>query len=410
MSLNGGSLYSDLDNPDQDGAIQLASHNALAEATLMEGSIAEATLAFETLEVHTHSNSAHSIPHTITERSHQRSHYLARKRVSKHFKHESYAALDLGTNNCRLLIAVPSYNGFRVVDAFSRIVRLGEGLSASGRLSDAAIERTVEALEICAEKIKFRGASRLRLIATQACREANNTDAFLEKVVSRTGLNLEIVDQRTEAMLAADGCVSLLAVEAESAILFDIGGGSTEIVCLEKTDKTKPLREQIKAWTSIPVGVVSLSETHMNADSQQVIFQNMLKSVQSKLADFITEVGSATQRKGFHLIGTSGTVTTLAAMHLGLPRYERKYVDGTWLHNDDLSAIIHQVVKMSAAEKSDNPCIGQERSDLMLAGCAILEGIRLSFPAERTRIADRGLREGILMNMMRDDGVWRKGS
>jgi exopolyphosphatase/guanosine-5'-triphosphate,3'-diphosphate pyrophosphatase len=329
------------------------------------------------------------------------------RKVAHRPEPQAYAALDLGTNNCRLLIAIPAYKGFRVIDAFSRIVRLGEGLSQTGYLSEEAIKRTIEALKVCANKINQRRAIRVRLVATEACRAAHNKTDFLNRVKKQTGLELEIVDQRTEAMLAADGCVSLLAPEAHSAILFDIGGGSTEIVCLERNDLSRSLRDQIKAWVSIPIGVVSLSETCASSATKCDHFESMVQVFSDQLQPFIRDVGDASFKSGFHLLGTSGTVTTLAAIHLGLPRYERRYVDGIWLQDAQVNDVIESLLSMSREEKSAHKCIGEDRSDLMLAGCAILEAIRRAFPSQRLRIADRGLREGILMNMMRDDGMWR---
>ncbi|MDW8443258.1 MAG: hypothetical protein RML45_02265 [Acetobacteraceae bacterium] len=140
-----------------------------------------------------------------------------------------YAALDLGTNNCRLMIAAPAGRGFRVVDSFSRMVRLGEGLAASGRLCEAAMERTLEALAVCAEKVARHRVRRLRAIATEACRKAENGPRFLERVRAETGIGFEVIGPREEAELAVESCASLLAGPEPRALLFDIGGGSTEL-------------------------------------------------------------------------------------------------------------------------------------------------------------------------------------
>jgi exopolyphosphatase/guanosine-5'-triphosphate,3'-diphosphate pyrophosphatase len=311
-----------------------------------------------------------------------------------------YAALDLGTNNCRLLIARPSYGGFRVIDAFSRIVRLGEGLSNSGRLSEAAIERTLEALRICRDKMRTRGVTRARLVATEACRSASNGEQFLVQVRDRLGLHLEIVDRETEAHLAAAGVGELIDESAEATVLFDIGGGSSEIVWMTRgADGAR----KVKAWESLRLGVVSLAETFGGDDVTPEIFAAMMAHVDAELGPFAARVAKERRCERFHLLGTSGTVTTLAGVHLDLTRYDRRAIDGLWLSSAEIDAAIARLRSMSYAERAANGCIGVERADLVLAGCAILEAIRGRFPAERIRIADRGLREGILSQMIRAD-------
>ncbi|NKN38637.1 exopolyphosphatase [Agrobacterium sp. a22-2] len=325
-----------------------------------------------------------------------------------------YAALDLGTNNCRLLIAQPTKPGqFRVVDAFSRIVRLGEGLAASGRLSSDAMDRAVEALRICASKLAGREIRRMRLIATEACRAAENGEEFLRRVVSETGLDLEIIDRETEARLAVSGCSSLVGRETRSVVLFDIGGGSSEIAVIRIADnRSSRLANHITHWTSLPVGVVTLSERHGGRDVSPVIFEAMIGEVAAMLDRFdcppLSDLGLADMAEDFHLIGTSGTVTTLAGVHLDLPRYDRRRVDGLWLTDDEVSAMQAKLLSWDYSSRAANPCIGPDRADLVLAGCAILEAIRRRWPSNRMRVADRGLREGLLTDMMADDGVWRR--
>jgi exopolyphosphatase/guanosine-5'-triphosphate,3'-diphosphate pyrophosphatase len=316
-----------------------------------------------------------------------------------------YAALDLGTNNCRLLVARPTADGFRVVDAFSRIVRLGEGLSQTGRLSQAAIERTLEALRICRDKMATRGVTRARLIATEACRTAENGAAFLDEVRERLGLRLEVVDRETEAALAVAGCGELADGDAESIVLFDIGGGSSEIIWLNRARREPSSVGRIEAWESLRHGVVSLAETFGGEHVTPEIFAAMTRRVAEALTPFAERVARHERCRRFHLLGTSGTVTTIAGVHLDLPRYDRRAVDGLWLTSAEVDATVARLKAMSYAERAANPCIGVERADLVLAGCAILEAIRGHFPAERIRIADRGLREGILTQMMRADRV-----
>ncbi|PZU88614.1 MAG: exopolyphosphatase [Shinella sp.] len=324
-----------------------------------------------------------------------------------------YAALDLGTNNCRLLIAQPTRPGqFRVVDAFSRIVRLGEGLAAHGRLSAEAMDRAVEALRVCAGKLAGRQIRRMRLIATEACRAAENGEEFLARVTVETGLELEIINRETEARLAVSGCSSLVGREARSVVLFDIGGGSSEIAVIRIGDnRSSRLANHITHWTSLPVGVVTLSERHGGKDVTPVIFEAMIQEVQGMLERFDCPPasGSNASDEGFHLIGTSGTVTTLAGVHLDLPRYDRRKVDGLWLSDSEVSAMQAKLLSWDYAGRAANPCIGPDRADLVLAGCAILEAIRRRWPSSRMRVADRGLREGLLTDMMADDGVWRRG-
>ena len=326
-------------------------------------------------------------------------------------RRSTYAALDLGTNNCRLLIAEPASHGFRVVDAFSRIVRLGEGLGNSDRLSEAAIERTVEALRICRGKMHARSVRRAKIIATEACRLAVNGADFVARVRSEVGLDLEIVDRQTEAYLAVTGCAALADPQAESVVIFDIGGGSTEIAWLDgaATNPSTDPTLRIRAWDSLPVGVVTLAERHGGAEVTRRMFEGMVEEVAELLAAFAIRAAAAATGSHFHLLGTSGTVTTIAAMHLRLVRYERRRVDGLWMSDDEVSAAIDDLLDTRLDQRADNPCIGRDRADLVLAGCAILEAIRRAFPSERMRIADRGLREGLLMNMMREDGVWRRG-
>ena len=314
-----------------------------------------------------------------------------------------YAALDLGTNNCRLLIACPSGDGFRVVDSFSRIIRLGEGVSATGYISEAAMRRAIAALSICRDKIEARKARRLRLIATEACRAAANADGFRDRVAAETGIRLEVIDRETEAALAVIGCSPLLDPKGRGAILFDIGGGSTELVRIERDPTDTNAEPSIRAWMSIPLGVVTLAEHFGGRDVTRKIYDRMVCEVASHIAPFAAEHGR--DIRDMHLLGTSGTVTTLAGIYLNLPRYDRRRVDGIWMDHDDITNTINRLLGMSYHERADNHCISVDRADLVLAGCAILDAIRRAFPLPRLRVADRGLREGMLVEMMREDGT-----
>ncbi|MCC2113001.1 MAG: Ppx/GppA family phosphatase [Hyphomicrobiales bacterium] len=310
-------------------------------------------------------------------------------------------------------MATPLPHGrFRVVDAFSRIIRLGEGISRSGRLTDPAMDRAIEALAICRGKLDARTVTKSRLIATEACRAAENGAEFLSRVEAETGLSLEIVDRSTEARLAVSGCASLVHPEADGVILFDIGGGSSELVWLDFRRSSRRRRfylaEHIRAWTSLPIGVVSLSEHHGGVHVTPPIFESMVSEVRMLLQDFPErDALSALLNKGHvHLLGTSGTVTTLSGVHLGLERYDRRRVDGMWMEAAEVDAMIRLLLSMSYDERVASPCIGAERADLVLAGCAILEAVRREWPCERLRVADRGLREGILTELMIADGAW----
>lgn len=323
-----------------------------------------------------------------------------------------FAALDLGTNNCRLLVAIPGRPGqFRVIDAFSRIVRLGEGLSSTGRLGKPAMDRAVEALKICAEKLAARDIRRSRLIATEACRAAENGDEFIDRVRREAGLELEIIDRQTEARLAVSGCGPLVERDTHGVVLFDIGGGSSEIALIDVSrHRTPRLASHIVAWTSLPVGVVSLAERFGGRDVPRETFAAMIDDVAGHLMNFAgrDRIRHLSEGAHFHLLGTSGTVTTLAGVHLGLQRYDRRRVDGLWMDRDSVDRMVEKLLGWSFDQRVANACIGADRADLVLAGCAILEAIRRVWPSERLRVADRGLREGILSELMADEGVWRR--
>jgi exopolyphosphatase/guanosine-5'-triphosphate,3'-diphosphate pyrophosphatase len=318
----------------------------------------------------------------------------------------TYAALDLGTNNCRLLIARPTADSFRVIDAFSRIIRLGEGVSTSGMIGEQAMSRAIEALSVCRNKMENRGVTRARLIATEACRAAGNCSDFLTRVRERVGIDLEIVDRETEARLAAIGCAPLVDSAASGVILFDIGGGSSELVRLGPTVAASagPPLPQIRTWASLPLGVVTLAERYGGVAVDRPLFERMVADVAAFVDRFAAGNGGASG--GLHMLGTSGTVTTIAGVHLQLPRYDRRHVDGCWMSEQEVSAVIERLLAMSYEERVANPCIGVERADLVLAGCAILEAIRRAFPCRWLRVADRGLREGMLVELMREDRIW----
>lgn len=316
----------------------------------------------------------------------------ARGRDPRHF-----AALDLGTNNCRLLIARPQGNGFAVVDAFSRIVRLGEGLASSGRLSDAAIERTIAALKICAEKLKRRNVTLSRAVATEACRRASNGADFIARAYAETGILLDVISAEEEARLAVLGCHALIEPGEDPALVFDIGGGSTELVLVD----TRGREPKVLDWHSAPWGVVSLTESAgygEGPDGRAAAYARMRELVADSMAAFAARLPRDIPVP--RLLGTSGTVTTLASVHLGLSHYDRAQVDGLIVPTSAMRRISADLAAMDLRERAKLPCIGTERADLVVAGCAILETIMDLWPAKRLGIADRGIREGILRRLM----------
>ncbi|MGE5147151.1 MAG: Ppx/GppA phosphatase family protein [Candidatus Eiseniibacteriota bacterium] len=312
-----------------------------------------------------------------------------------------FAALDLGTNNCRLLVARPAADGFRVIDAFSRIVRLGEGVGASGCLSEAAIERTLDALRVCARKMRLRGVTHGRSVATEACRQAGNCTGFLDRVRHETGIKLEIISTHEEAQLALAGCRPLLDGSEPHALVFDIGGGSTELIWLTLSPGG-PV--EIHDTLSIPCGVVCFAERYGGDVIDAQVYEAMVADVAARLASFEAANGIRDKIASglVQMLGTSGTVTTIAGVHKQLPRYDRALVDGCHLTFDEIAAANRQLVGLDYRGRAALACIGPDRADLVVAGSAILEAICRTWPVGRLRVADRGLREGILLNLMRD--------
>ncbi|PZU16698.1 Ppx/GppA phosphatase family protein [Qipengyuania sp. YIM B01966] len=333
---------------------------------------------------------------------------LQRPRGNGHIR-QAYAALDLGTNNCRLLIARPSGPDFTVIDAFSRVVRLGEGLAMSGRLSDAAMERAMGALHICAEKLRRRNVQLARSVATEACRRAANGAEFIARVRAETGIALDIISAQEEARLAVLGCHVLLDRGTGPAIIFDIGGGSTELVLVEAGGAVP----RIIDWQSVPWGVVSLSDTigrdeGASGEQRANRYRAMRRTVLESFAPFAERIsGARASTETIRLLGTSGTVTTLASLHLELTHYDRRAVDGLIVPAPAMRAISDRLSTMPFDERRTLPCIGPDRADLVVAGCAILESILDIWPAAQLGVADRGIREGILRSLMAIDGPVR---
>ncbi len=328
----------------------------------------------------------------------------SRHRNAPRRRKQAYAALDLGTNNCRLLIARPSGGNFTVIDAFSRVVRLGEGLAKSGRLSDAAMERTLGALKICADKLRKRNVRLARSVATEACRRAANGMEFVHRDRQETGIALDIISAQEEARLAVLGCHILLEGSAGPAVIFDIGGGSTELILIEPGGAVPKILD----WQSVPWGVVSLTDTvgrtEDGRDTRLQRYREMRRVVADSFAPFAERIaGTAENGDDINLLGTSGTVTTLASLHLQLPHYDRRAVDGLIVPSASMRDISTRLSAMSLEERGTLPCIGPDRAELIVAGCAILESILDIWPAARLGVADRGIREGILRSLMTAD-------
>lgn len=335
---------------------------------------------------------------------HAGKHHKHTAHVAKPRKSIAYSAIDLGTNNCRLLIAKQTRNGFRVIDAFSRIVRLGEGVAKDNRLSDEAMDRTIEALKVCAEKLARRNVTFMRHVATEACRIADNSEEFVARVKRETGINLDVISAREEARLAVLGCQSLIAPDKKNVLVFDIGGGSTELIWV----RVRPGRaNEIRGWMSVPWGVVNLTEKFAKPGKtpKPKKYAKMIEVMREHLHAFEEAHELSKVLKGRHtqFLGTSGTVTTLASLHLGLPKYVREKVDGAWMKSRDIKVLSRRVAEMTPDERAAEPCIGSERADLVVAGCAILEAILSMWPVPSLRVADRGIREGILRGLMELD-------
>lgn len=318
-----------------------------------------------------------------------------------------YAAVDLGTNNCRLLVARRQGDGFHVIDSYSQIARLGEGLAATGRLSDASMDRALNALSAIRKKLSFHGVGQVRCIATEACRRAENGRDFIHRIREEAGLTFKVINPKEEAALAAIGCHDLLARDAALVMVVDIGGGSTEISFLDLSDQSS--REltsliksvPLKAWASFPLGVVTLSESfeHLDEDAGYTAMVSAARDVLSQWSagqEFVTAMSETSA----HMIGTSGTVTCMAGVHKDLPKYRREHIDGLWMDRTDADQVIMRLKAAGIEGRRQIPTIGPERAGLMLSGCAILDAVWSIWPATRLRVADRGLREGLLLSMI----------
>jgi exopolyphosphatase/guanosine-5'-triphosphate,3'-diphosphate pyrophosphatase len=217
-----------------------------------------------------------------------------------------YAALDLGTNSCRMLIAQPKGSGFHVVDSFSKSVQLGAGLERTGRLSRASMTRTIQALRICQQKLKRNRVKRMRLVATEACRRAKNARDFIRQVRRETGLTLEIIQPEEEARLAVISCAPLVSTKTDQLLVVDIGGGSTELVWIDissvpRRDRPSAIMRlhagfhtadspfpaaKVVDWISVPLGVATLRDQFHDVEDDAARFALMSWFFEENLADF----------------------------------------------------------------------------------------------------------------------------
>ena len=341
------------------------------------------------------------------------------------------AALDLGTNNCRLLVARPDGEAFQVIDAFSRVVRLGEGLNDTGALSDAAMERAVAALSICAERLSRHRVQQFRAIATEACRRADNQRLFIDRVRAETGLHLDVIAAEEEARLAVAGCAPLVEPTAEQLLVFDIGGGSTELIWVDlskttsakrkallmalahgasRSDRARAAAQHITDWVSLPVGVVTLGEKFDRIIDDGEKFRTMYNHTVELIEPFAVNGCAPTRERlaKMQMLGTSGTITTLAGVHLELERYSRRAVDGLWVPTAAVDRVIERLCEMNAYERASIPCVGEDRATNLMSGAAILRAILHAWPTRRLRVADRGLREGLLYGLLQDSAQGRR--
>ena len=324
--------------------------------------------------------------------------------VARRIPPPAFAAIDLGTNSCRMLIGAPSGRGFRVLDSFSRVVRLGDGLYQTGILSDTAMLRAISALEICAERLKQWQIRDLRAIATEACRQAENGTNFVHRARAATGLPIEIVSPREEIRLALESCASLVCGTKRRALLFDIGGGSTDLAWVRVRaagDSARRMPELIGSYT-IPIGVATLAERCNEWCKTETGFASVVEEVQSLLCPFekTHRISREIRQGGVRLVGTSGTVTTVAGMALKLQRYQRTLVDGTILSQRSFKRAVVSIRSLGREGLAQHPCIGPGRADFILPGCAIFLAIAAMWPAQELAVADRGLREGMLLQLI----------
>jgi len=344
---------------------------------------------------------------TISKKKYRR--FPSVSRQGGHHQRTVIAAIDLGTTSCRLLVARPEGTSFRVIDSFSRVVRLGEGIQANNRLQPGAINRTFDALKICRDKISKNNVNKMRAVTTEACRRAENSAELLDRARTDLNIHIEVITPLEEARLALSGCAAILDPKIPYAVAFDIGGGSTEIIWLKLIPSSQgrcsrvPIVEVIDC-ASLPFGVVTLSEIYGNHFADFGLYQELRKKVAHEVLHFSSKNNIQThiQNGQVQMVGTSGTITTIGAVHLNLPKYDRRFIDGLFLHLKDIHQVSERLLAMTHLERAQSSCIGPGRADLVLMGTAILEGICDVWALPHLRVADRGVREGILIDLLEE--------
>lgn len=305
-----------------------------------------------------------------------------------------FASIDLGTNTVRLLVVTGNSKGFTTLHSNQLITRLGEGLSHSGILKDIAMERTIKAvLDFKREASKYSPFA-IWVAATSAVREAKNRNEFIEKIREVTGLELEVIPWEEEARRTLLGVFSGLDGNIKKAIVFDIGGGSTEYILT--VDK------RLVKSVGTALGVVHLSEKYIRKDPVddgeliilESVITNKIRNVKSQLHDVLCTMHDV------RLIGTAGTVTTIAALDLNLHPYDPAKVNGYVLNIENVKEILKKLKNMTLEERRNIPALESGREDLIIPGAVIVIKTMEIFGFNEMIVSDYGLREGIILAKM----------
>ena len=304
-------------------------------------------------------------------------------------KQNRFAAIDLGSTNCRLVIVDIIEDKYKIICSFSEILNLGRNLSFSNEFNDEIIEKTIEIFKIISQKLKYYNVLSYRCVATEACRQSINSDELVKRIHERTNIEIEIIPSKEEARLCLKSCLNHNVNLNDFNLVFDIGGGSTEIIIFDSIYSNKDFD-----FLSIPIGVINFSEKVSLFKTEKVLGQ-----LEKQMMFF-------SKKKKIHnepisIIGSCGTVTTLCAIHLKLNYYQKSLVDNTLLEIEDLKQTCNFVKRLSSEEKEKHPCIGPQRINLLDNGILILEKILESWPVKRILVSDRGLREGIILDQIK---------
>jgi len=302
------------------------------------------------------------------------------------------AAIDLGTNTVRLLVTEADRTAaWRVIDQDQRVTRLGEGLRTSGTLGDQAMARTTTAVVEYVERAARAGATDVLVCATSAVRDADNGAAFVQMLERRTGRPVRVVSGDEEARLTLRGVLYGLPPIAGPLIVFDIGGGSTEFILAEGG--------ALSLAVSLRLGVVSLAERFpFPATVDRDRYAELTNEVRAHLATGLPP--AVRQRRADLLVGTAGTVTTLAALDLGLRAYDSRRVQGHRLSRRAIEALGERLGALSMAERAALPCLEPGRADLIIPGLAIVEATLECVGVETLIVSDYGFREGIIVEAL----------